>query len=258
MNRALLYADWCCARNALRSSAKACALAIALAVSVSLLGGDAGVFDIDATSLVCSLCGMLAGFGVVIVVPRLFYADEQGGWGEFRLSLSAARSHAVASRFALVAALLASVAVAAQGLGILVVLATRLLPRVFGEWTLDAGLPPPMPTRCRCDACPRRGPDGHLLRGRSRAGEARDHDSRARGHARLPPCRAVRDRRWGRPTRRTGEGVTRGGWCSGHRRVRRHLSGLPRGIQEGIRQTGALGAGAGPAPFVISRDLRCQ
>lgn len=31
--------------------------------------------------------------------------------------------------------------VAAQGLGILVVLATRLLPRVFGEWTLDAGLP---------------------------------------------------------------------------------------------------------------------
>lgn len=141
MNRALLYADWCCARNALRSSAKACALAIALAVSVSLLGGDAGVFDIDATSLVCSLCGMLAGFGVVIVVPRLFYADEQGGWGEFRLSLSAARSHAVASRFALVAALLASVAVAAQGLGILVVLATRLLPRVFGAWTVDADLP---------------------------------------------------------------------------------------------------------------------
>lgn len=31
--------------------------------------------------------------------------------------------------------------VAAQGLGILFVLATRLLPRVFGEWTLDAGLP---------------------------------------------------------------------------------------------------------------------
>lgn len=59
--------------------------------------------------------------------------------------------------------------------------------------------PPPMPARCRCDACPRRGPDGDLLRGRSRAWKARDHDPRARGHARLPPCRAVRDRGWGDP-----------------------------------------------------------
>lgn len=43
MNRALLYADWCCARHALRSSAKPAIVAMALIAAVSLLGDDASV-----------------------------------------------------------------------------------------------------------------------------------------------------------------------------------------------------------------------
>jgi hypothetical protein len=141
VNRALLYADWCCARHALRSSAKAAILAVALTAAVSLLGDDVSVYDIDATGFVCSLEGMLLGLGALFVAPRLFYADEQGGWGEFRLALPVTRSRAVGSRFAIVAAIVAVMAVAAQGLGLLVVLATRLLPHVFGTWTVAASLP---------------------------------------------------------------------------------------------------------------------
>lgn len=141
MNRALLYADWCCARHALRSSAKPAIVAMALIAAVSLLGDDASVYNIDATGLVCSLEGTLLGLGALLVAPRLFYADGQGGWGEFRLALPVTRSQAVGSRFAIMAAIVAVMAVAAQCLGLLAVLATRLLPHVFGTWTVETSLP---------------------------------------------------------------------------------------------------------------------
>lgn len=141
MSRALLYADWCCVRHALRSSAKSCALAMVLAASVSLLGADASIYNIDATGFIGALSGILVSLGAMAIIPRLFYADEQGGWGEFRLALPVTRPQAVGSRFALVAVIVVVVAVASLCLGMLVVLATRLLPQAFGVWTVDGSLP---------------------------------------------------------------------------------------------------------------------